>query len=65
MGCTFCATGTMGLMTNLSAGEILEQIYHASRIERVRNIVMMGMGEPLDNYANVVMAIKGMTDTAR
>jgi sorting nexin-8 len=44
MGCKFCATGTMGLLDNLCAGEILEQIYHANAIEPIRNIVFMGMG---------------------
>ena len=58
MGCTFCATGTMGLTANLTAGEILEQLYHANQIETIRNVVFMGMGEPLDNYANVISAIR-------
>ena len=62
MGCTFCATGTMGIRGNLCSGEILEQMVHASRIlasdadnkgdkskpELIRNIVFMGMGEPLN-----------------
>ena len=77
MGCTFCATGTMGLSGNLTSGEILEQMVHADRIlaqeweerwkenshvhntgssddvanvklDLVRNVVFMGMGEPLD-----------------
>ena len=65
MGCTFCATGTMGLMANLTAGEILEQLYHASKIEKIRGIVFMGMGEPLDNYNAVITSINGMTDPAR
>lgn len=41
MGCTFCATGTMGLKGNLSAGEIVEQLVHASQITPIRNIVFM------------------------
>jgi adenine C2-methylase RlmN of 23S rRNA A2503 and tRNA A37 len=61
MGCTFCATGTMGLKGNLSAGEILEQLVHASRITPIRNIVFMGMGEPLNNYKSVVEAARAMT----
>eukprot|EP00056_Hartaetosiga_gracilis_P013032 m.211658 g.211658 ORF g.211658 m.211658 type:complete len:506 (-) comp13785_c3_seq53:3852-5369(-) len=65
MGCTFCATGTMGLMSNLTAGEILEQLYHANTIEPIRNVVFMGMGEPLDNYDSVIMAVRGMTDVQR
>jgi len=59
MGCTFCATGTMGELGNLTTGEIVEQVAHARRIEpRVRNIVFMGMGEPLNNYDAVVDAIR-------
>ena len=65
MGCTFCATGTMGLVANLSSGEILEQLMHANKIEKIRNVVFMGMGEPLDNYDQVLLAIKAMTDTGR
>eukprot|EP01147_Barroeca_monosierra_P008640 gene8640-1047_t len=65
MGCTFCATGTMGLLSNLTAGEILEQLYHANSIEPIRNVVFMGMGEPLDNYSAVVSAVRGMTDVRR
>uniref|UniRef100_A0A0G4HPG4 Radical SAM core domain-containing protein n=1 Tax=Chromera velia CCMP2878 TaxID=1169474 RepID=A0A0G4HPG4_9ALVE len=65
MGCTFCATGTMGLVANLTAGEILEQLYHANNVEQIRNVVFMGMGEPLDNYEEVVGAIRGMTDVRR
>lgn len=41
MGCTFCATGTMGLKGNLSAGEIVEQLVHASQVTPIRNIVFM------------------------
>eukprot|EP00918_Siedleckia_nematoides_P030298 GHVU01065587.1.p1 GENE.GHVU01065587.1~~GHVU01065587.1.p1 ORF type:complete len:385 (-),score=87.08 GHVU01065587.1:565-1620(-) len=62
MRCNFCATGTMGLKANLLAGEILEQLLHATRLEPIRNVVFMGMGEPLDNYAEVVSAIRGMSD---
>ncbi|KAI8897986.1 hypothetical protein BC833DRAFT_565352 [Globomyces pollinis-pini] len=67
MGCTFCATGTMNLLANLSAGEILEQLYldHANQVEKIRNVVFMGMGEPLDNYDAVVSAVRAMIDTAR
>ncbi len=42
MACTFCATGTMGLKGDLSAGEILEQVLHASRVSPIRNVVFMG-----------------------
>eukprot|EP00127_Corallochytrium_limacisporum_P002685 Clim_evm121s134 gene=Clim_evmTU121s134 len=65
MACGFCATGTMGLSGNLSSGEILEQLWHANQLERIRNIVFMGMGEPLDNYDNVLGAIRGITDVQR
>jgi len=65
MGCTFCATGTMGLTSNLCAGEILEQLYHANQVCKIRNVVFMGMGEPLDNYNAVITAIRGMTDVQR
>lgn len=41
MGCNFCATGSMGFKSNLSSGEILEQLVHASRISTIRNIVFM------------------------
>ncbi len=62
MGCAFCATGDMGFFRNLSAGEIVEQVLLFERIlkpeeERVTNIVFMGMGEPLYNYAEVMKAV--------
>lgn len=41
MGCTFCATGTMGFKNNLTTGEIVEQLVHASRLSPIRNIVFM------------------------
>jgi len=63
MGCTFCATGTMGLHANLNAGEIQEQLLIANRhVEKIRNIVFMGMGEPLDNWRAVKEAIHGFYD---
>ena len=49
--------GTMGLTGNLSAGEIAEQLAYASQLTRIRNIVFMGMGEPLNNY-NAVKVCK-------
>lgn len=61
-GCTFCATGTMGLTADLTAGEIVEQLVHASRVANIRNIVFMGMGEPLNNYEAVRSAVQMMTD---
>jgi len=64
MGCTFCATGTMGLIGNLSSGEIVEQLLHALRhTPRIRNVVFMGMGEPMNNWPAVVDAVKMMTDS--
>ena len=55
MGCTFCATGMGGLVRNLSPAEMIAQIEaaQADRGVRVSSIVLMGMGEPLDNYDNV------------
>jgi 23S rRNA (adenine2503-C2)-methyltransferase len=65
MGCTFCATARLGLLRNLSAGEIVGQVLAARQIlqaeERLTNIVFMGMGEPLANYDAVVQAIEMLT----
>lgn len=59
MGCRFCASTLNGMVRNLSSGEILGQILRAEEIieERISNIVMMGSGEPLDNYGNVIKFI--------
>ncbi|MBQ7794232.1 MAG: 23S rRNA (adenine(2503)-C(2))-methyltransferase RlmN [Clostridia bacterium] len=56
MGCAFCASTIGGLYRSLSAGEILNQVIFAQKDigERISNIVMMGIGEPLDNYDNVI-----------
>jgi len=63
MGCTFCATGTMGLIGNLAAGEIVEQLLHAQQYApRIRNVVFMGMGEPMNNWPAVTDAVNMMTD---
>lgn len=63
MGCNFCQTGRMGLKRNLSAGEILYQLILAYQLgHKVTNVVFMGMGEPLDNYQEVVKACKVMID---
>ncbi len=67
MGCVFCATGQMGFVRNLSVGEIIHQVlYFASRLseggDRVTNIVVMGMGEPLHNYDNTLAAVDILTD---
>ncbi|PKI39751.1 hypothetical protein CRG98_039796 [Punica granatum] len=61
MGCKFCATGSMGFKNNLTSGEIVEQLVHASRITPIRNVVFMGMGEPLNNYNALVEAVRVMT----
>lgn len=65
MGCAFCASGMNGLKRNLSAGEILQQVLCVNRDQggniknrKVTNIVLMGMGEPLDNYDNVTKFLK-------
>jgi len=65
LGCTFCATGTMGLQGNLWSGEIQEQLVHARAMRNVSNVVFMGMGEPLENYDGVVQAIRGLVDTGK
>jgi len=64
MGCRFCASTLGGLERNLSAGEMLAQIYEIQRItgERVSNVVVMGTGEPLDNYDNLVKFLKMLSD---
>lgn len=56
MGCTFCATGKSGFSRSLAPSEMLGQIEAAQRDLNIRisNIVLMGMGEPLDNFDNVV-----------
>jgi len=67
MACPFCATGQMGFMRNLSVGEIVAQVlYYARQLsqeeKRVTNIVFMGMGEPLANYAETWRAIRRLND---
>ncbi len=64
MGCRFCRTGKMGLLRSLTAAEIVGQVFtarHQLGID-IRNVVFMGMGEPLDNLDNVVQAIRVMAD---
>jgi 23S rRNA (adenine2503-C2)-methyltransferase len=68
MACPFCATGQGGLTRNLSTAEILEQV-RAAAVElrdrdhgRLSNVVFMGMGEPLANYARVVTAVRRITE---
>ena len=60
MGCKFCASTGIPFMRNLSSGEIVEQIIEIERDENIRisNIVFMGIGEPLDNFDNVMKAIE-------
>jgi 23S rRNA (adenine2503-C2)-methyltransferase len=72
MACPFCATGQAGLTRNLSTGEIVEQVVAGSRAlargevaggpGRISNVVFMGMGEPLANYARVLAAVRRLTD---
>ncbi|MER2599830.1 MAG: 23S rRNA (adenine(2503)-C(2))-methyltransferase RlmN [Caldilineales bacterium] len=78
MGCTFCATAQMGLQRNLTPGEITAQVLYFERLLRaeaqaaprpnsplrVSNVVVMGMGEPLANYANLWQALHTLTDAA-
>ena len=61
LGCTFCATAAMGLLRNLLAGEIVDQVYRAQAAlgsEKLTNLVFMGMGEPLHNYEAMVRALE-------
>ncbi len=69
MGCVFCATGQMGFVRHLRPGEIVAQVIHAHRALRaikpdqsVRNLVLMGMGEPLHNYDAVMRALAILSD---
>ncbi|MBT8399906.1 MAG: 23S rRNA (adenine(2503)-C(2))-methyltransferase RlmN [Rhodothermia bacterium] len=70
MACAFCATGTMGFHENLSAGQIFDQARAMDQIAGERlgrglsNIVFMGMGEPLLNYASVVRSVRLISDPA-
>jgi 23S rRNA (adenine2503-C2)-methyltransferase len=68
VGCAFCATGLMGLARNLTAGEMVAQVVGAAREARERgrtltNVVMMGMGEPLQNFAETMRFIRIIHDT--
>ena len=67
MGCVFCATGQMGFRRHLTPGEIVGQVIHVSRVlrmrgETLRNIVLMGMGEPLHNYEATMAALDTVMD---
>jgi 23S rRNA (adenine2503-C2)-methyltransferase len=77
-GCTFCATGQMGFDRHLNPGEIVAQVLHFARalraapwtapdgqtLDHITNVVLMGMGEPLHNYDNVLAAVRLLTDPA-
>ncbi len=64
MGCSFCASTINGCVRNLTASEILSQVYEIGKDigERISNVVIMGMGEPLANYDNVVGFVKLLSD---
>ncbi len=67
MGCVFCATGQAGFSRHLTVGEIVAQVLHVQRAlrtrgEKLRNIVLMGMGEPLHNYDAVLAAVDILCD---
>jgi 23S rRNA (adenine2503-C2)-methyltransferase len=65
MNCAFCATAKIKLKRNLTAGEILDQVYSAEDDNcKVTNVVYMGMGEPLNNYDNVLKSVKILNDPA-
>jgi len=73
VGCTFCASGMNGVKGNLTAAQIVEQVFQLNRViaesapasprpERITNVVFMGMGEPMANYANVMQAVRVLHD---
>ena len=65
MGCTFCATGQAGYSGQLSVGHVIEQVMFAARAAspvRLSNVVFMGMGEPLANYATTVGAVRRLNE---
>lgn len=64
MGCKFCASTIGGLVRNLTSGEILSQIIYAQKDigERISNVVMMGIGEPLANFDNVIKFLVNVND---
>ena len=64
LDCKFCATGTMGFLRNLTAGEIVDQVIQAQRLadRRITNLVYMGMGEPMLNYDDVMKSVDIITD---
>ncbi|TAK74178.1 MAG: 23S rRNA (adenine(2503)-C(2))-methyltransferase RlmN [Gammaproteobacteria bacterium] len=62
LNCDFCSTGKQGFNRNLTTAEIIAQLWIASRTQKITNVVMMGMGEPLLNLDNVVPALNLMLD---
>ncbi len=66
MGCVFCASGLLGVKRDLTATEIYEQVLVLDRLmedsERITNVVVMGIGEPLANYRNLMLALDFLTD---
>ena len=64
MGCVFCESGKGGLIRNLTKGEILDEVYLINELENIRinSLVLMGSGEPLDNYDEVTGFVKLLTD---
>ena len=68
MGCKFCSTAEIGLIRNLTTGEIIRQIHMMNKDlpegRRITNLVFMGMGEPLDNVDNVICSLEIITDEA-
>lgn len=64
MGCNFCASAKIGFVRNLTPGEIISQIIEIEKHsgEKISNVVFMGIGEPLDNYDNVIKAIRLIND---
>ena len=62
MNCKFCMTGKQGYKANLTASQIINQIHSLPERDKLTNVVMMGMGEPLQNYENVVKAVEILTD---
>ena len=61
MNCLFCQTGKQGFQGNLSAGDIINQILNLPEYENLSNFVFMGMGEPMDNYDNIMRVLEIMT----
>lgn len=62
MGCRFCASTLLGKVRNLSAGEMLTQVAKINAEDKVSNIVIMGVGEPLDNYDNLILFLQNVND---